>query len=77
MANLENLRKLMLENGLIRPSTDEANALELVPFVGQAAIFQQQPGQPPVQEGSCSSCMPGCEGGCKDGCKLECKSGIF
>jgi hypothetical protein len=76
VANLKNLRRLMLENGLIRPRTDKADSLELIPSALHID-FQDIEVLVPPQEGGCSSCKTGCVGGCGTGCRIACQSGVY
>jgi len=81
MKELKNLRKLMLENGLLKPDTGMAASLEIIPFGEDlfnpdAGLNQsnQIPVDPKQEGGGCTMCATGCSGGCSGSCQSGCPS---
>jgi len=83
MKNLKNLRRIMMENGMIA-SGKKAASLEIIPFGDDLfnpdnGLNQSQPKQPVQEGGSCemcaSGCSTGCSGSCQSGCPSACSNG--
>jgi hypothetical protein len=77
MRDLEILRRLLAENGLIAPERDRAGSMEIVPLfndlIGGVPFYQDQNPQPPKQEGGgCTMCASGCSTGCTQSCQSGC-----
>lgn len=73
MKNFRNLRKLMIQNGMIASVEGRAGSLRIVPI--GAPLFADKPPDDPVEGGGCGSCSIGCIGGCDDGCMNGCSFG--
>lgn len=89
MKKLENLRFLMMQNGMLG-NLERAASLGIVPlgddlFDPYGSLSQDKPGQPPVAEGgaTCDTCANGCQScsqcreGCSSGCGAGCVHGII
>jgi len=77
MPNLENLRRLMILNGLTGRGENRAASLEIIPIfddllVPDAVLYKEKPADPVHEGGACSSCKLGCSGGCPQGCVTVC-----
>jgi len=77
MISLRNLRRLMIENGLMGKGFKQAASLEIIPFYEDGflpdnSLNKSQPGTP-VNEGS--GCGTGCVTGCSHACGISCLEG--
>jgi hypothetical protein len=74
--NLNTLRQLMLDNGIIQNDSGLASSLEITPF---GDFMPGLTAKTPLDrtEGSCTYCTSGCNVGCVSGCKWGCAYGCF
>ena len=80
MRELGNLKRLMVENGLLGAGIAKAASLEIIPFVDDllhpdGSLNLSKPKDPVQEGGGCTYCDRGCSAGCFCCCGTGCMEG--